>query len=294
VRLDELRARIRTASELHGIASTMRALSQTRLHQARRTQGNLLRYSNEMRRALDRSLALVGADASATLAGGPGGRRALLVLGAEHGFVGALNEKVVEAAIGEAGKGSTVFLAGSRLARVARDRGLASESRLRLATTVTGLERTARALTDLVATGLSRGELASVVVLGPRRHGSTDWEIAREAIFPLAPPVAAAATPRDPPLHYLPPRVLVVRLLGEFLFSRIAGAVAEAFLCEQAARVRAMTATCKNLDDKRAELERAERLARQELITSELLEVVAGAEAIAGDARPLRADGRPE
>ncbi|HZV03208.1 MAG TPA: FoF1 ATP synthase subunit gamma [Planctomycetota bacterium] len=282
MRLDELRARIRTASELDGIVRTLRALSEMRLHQGRRMFGSFLRHANEVSRALSRGLALVPRGTVGSLAGESRGRRALFVLGSEHGFVGGLNERVADAALAAVREDprAIVILAGSRLARTARDRGLASETQLRLATTVSGLERSARSLTDLVAARLARGELAAVAVLGPRRRGEADWEVASDPIFPLPPAVSARVSAKEPPLHYLPARTVVVRLIEEFMFSRMAGAVAEAFLSEQVARVRAMEATRKSLGEKLDELQRAERLARQEVITSDLLEVVSGAEAL--------------
>jgi F-type H+-transporting ATPase subunit gamma len=267
----------------------MRALSRTRLRQAQRAFGNFLLYAHEVERALGRGLSLVPGE-PATRAGSPGAG-AIFVLGTEHGFVGGLNEHVLDRARSELARqpNRAVFFAGSRLARAARERGLAGESQLRLATTVAGFERTARALTDLVATRLLRGELGPVVVIGPRRQGPSGWEVASDRIFPV--PRSDAGPSREPPLHYLPSRVLVAKLLEEFLFSRIAGAVAEAFLSEQLARVHAMDATLHNLDDKLEDLEKEERLKRQEVITSELLEVVAGAEALA--VREAPASGPP-
>lgn len=280
MRLEEVRARIRTASELHGIVSTLRVLSETRLLQAQRAFGNFLRYADEVERAVGRGLSLVGAEPADEGRPEHSGS-ALVVLGAEHGFVGSLDEKIVQAARErlEREPGTAVFLAGSRLARAAREQGMASEARLRLATTVSGFERTARALTDLVASRLARGELGRVVVLGPRRSGPTEWTLASDVVFPV-PGARERSRGRAPPYHYLEARVLVVKLIEEFIFSRLAGAVAEAFLCEQIARVRAMEATRRSLEDKLEDLRRSERVVRQEVITSELLEVTAGAGAL--------------
>jgi F-type H+-transporting ATPase subunit gamma len=277
MRLDELRVRIRTASELDAIVNTMRVLSQTRLLQAERTFGHLRRFSRETEHALERGLALVLGGPGA-LGPGKSGATALLVLGSEHGFVGALDEKIVEAARAEASKdpATTVFLAGSELARTARDRGLASEGQRKLPSSATSFEPMARAFTEAVAERLARGEFWRGVILGPRRRGRADWEIAVEQIFPVTVPASRAPAP----FHFLPPQHLVVKLIEEFVFSKVAAAIAEAFLTEQLARVHSMEATRKSLEDKLEELRRAERVVRQEVITSELLEVVAGAAAL--------------
>jgi F-type H+-transporting ATPase subunit gamma len=284
VRLDELRARIYTAGELREIASTMRVLSETRLRQAQRSVGSAEAYADEVQHALERALALVGDGTQAPADGGaPAPRRAaLVVLGSEHGFVGGLNERVAAAGLSarDAAPGALVLVGGSRFARTAHEHGLDGEAQAPLAATLGAIGRTARALTDLVADGLARGELATVTVVSARRRGATEWQVGSDVVFPVAPP-ARGGPAVSRLLHHLPPRVLVARLVLEHVFARITAAVAEAFACEQAARVRALDATRRSLDGQLDELRQRERVARQEQVTSELLEVVAGAAALA-------------
>lgn len=278
MRLDQLRARIRTAQELGEIVHVLRGLSEARLRQARRTLGSFSRYADEASAALQRGLTLLPApEASPTLA--PGGRAALLVLGSEHGFVGELNERLVGAARAALAErpGATLLLGGTRLIRAAEEGQLASQVQLPLAATVQGCQRAARALSDSVAERLARGELGATLLVFPRRTGSRRWEVAREEVLPVRLDCARGC---PPPAHHLPPGPLLARLVVEHVFARIAGAVAESFLSEQAARLTALDGAERGIDELLSGLRQRERAARQDLITTEILEVSAGATAL--------------
>ena len=73
-------------------------------------------------------------------------------------------------------------------------------------------------------------------------------------------------------------------MIGELLLAQLAHAVTESFANENAARLAAMQAATENVSSKLEELRRSERELRQEEITTELLDVVTGADAIVGDA----------
>ena len=71
-------------------------------------------------------------------------------------------------------------------------------------------------------------------------------------------------------------------LIREYLFANVYRAAAQAIASENAIRLGLMQEAERNIDDRLAELLQAARSERQTAVTSELLDVVAGAEALRG------------
>ena len=90
---------------------------------------------------------------------------------------------------------------------------------------------------------------------------------------------------RGLPMYSMPRDALLAALLRQYFFVTIFRACAESIASENAARLAAMQAAEKSLGERRAELSGRLRSARQDQITAELLDVVAGYEATRTDAR---------
>jgi F-type H+-transporting ATPase subunit gamma len=72
-------------------------------------------------------------------------------------------------------------------------------------------------------------------------------------------------------------------LAREYLFAEITSAVVESLASENGARLLVMEAADNNIGDKLDGLCRSENVLRQESITSELLDLVIGTEAVLGN-----------
>lgn len=136
-------------------------------------------------------------------------------------------------------------------------------------------------VTRSVADHLAAVSEASIVFGRYERGGGFEPEVRR--ILPLDPELLAGSERRAPPLHQLPPAVLLEKLAGEYLFAEITRAVVESLASENGARLRVMESADHNLGEKLEGLQRRERHLRQEATTSELLDLVVGSEAILGD-----------
>ena len=112
------------------------------------------------------------------------------------------------------------------------------------------------------------------------RQGGAE-EIERLLLFPLDLARLAAPPARLPPLHNLAAPALLDKLIGEYVFALLTEAATESLASENAARFRAMDSAHDNVRKKREGLLREARQARQEEITTELLDVVTGAAALA-------------
>ena len=89
------------------------------------------------------------------------------------------------------------------------------------------------------------------------------------------------ARPRErvPPLTTLTPQLLLERLAAEYVYAQLCEAAMHAFEAENEARMMAMASAKSNIGTKLTALLQRERQLRQEEITTEIIELAAGAEA---------------
>ncbi len=101
--------------------------------------------------------------------------------------------------------------------------------------------------------------------------------IERRLLVPLDPVAIMPGKRRLPPLHNLPADILLERLTADYVFALLTEAAVELLASENAARFAAMEAAHDNVSKKLDELREEGRRARQDEITTELLELVTGA-----------------
>jgi len=202
----------------------------------------------------------------------------LIAVCAEHGFVGAFNERLVDRAEAElqASPLSKLAVVGRRGAMLAEERGLPIAVSFPMATHVGGVLGVTRPVADYM-----RATAKARIVYGAYRQGG-NFEIEVKDILPLNPAILIRSRQRSAPLHHLAPETLLRRLASEYLFAEVTRAVMQSLASENAARLRVMEAADRNIGDKVEILTRMERSVRQETITAELLDVITGTEAVLG------------
>ena len=110
-------------------------------------------------------------------------------------------------------------------------------------------------------------------------------QIARRSLLPLDFSRFARPSADQPPLTTLAPRVLLERLAAEYVYAELCEAAMHAFAAENEARMMVMTSARTNIEDKLAALSQQERQLRQQEITTEIIELAAGADALRGGRR---------
>ena len=101
-----------------------------------------------------------------------------------------------------------------------------------------------------------------------------------DALLPLDLASFALKQPRLPPIHNLAPDVLLEKLAADYVFALLTEAAVESLASENAARFAAMGSVHDNVSKKLEELRQDAHQARQTEITTELLDLVTGAEAL--------------
>jgi F-type H+-transporting ATPase subunit gamma len=150
-----------------------------------------------------------------------------------------------------------------------------------MASQVGGIDEVALRIAEQLGKRSAEGGLRRIILVYTRSSGGATWRIVTETLLPLD---VRSFLPRrlDRPtaISHLPPNALLDGLIAELLFAQLAHAATESFASENTARLAAMESATDNVANKLDELGRIERELRQEEITTELLDVVTGAEAI--------------
>lgn len=277
-RLADIQGHIASMSELRNIMSAMRSLAGMRLQEAQHALPSIRRYAESMEAAIGAALLLMARQVPEPKA--KEGRRALILCAAEQGFVAGFNERLAEAAEAALQTSDMLFVLGSRGATLLLERGREAAWTAPMATRLAGAPGAVGALTREFYARIARGEISRVEVMFSRYRKGAQATIERRPLFPLDTASLAAAEPRQAPLHNLEPGALFEKLAAEYVFALLTEAAAESITSENAARFAAMEAACDNVSSKLEQLQQQARQARQEEITTELIDLITGAEAL--------------
>lgn len=276
-RSTDIEAHIVATRQLESVVTAMRGVAAIRTREAQSRLVGVRAYAEVLGEAIGAALA---SNAEAPRPDRVIDRKAahghiLLAFCSARGFVGALNERILEAARRAASAGAprpTLFIIGERGATLAEERGLRADWTLPMASRVDDAPALADRIAEMLYRRIGEGRADRVTLI----HATpADGEIGvvERSLVPLDlarfPPTPGAMLP----LVTLPPETLVERLAQEYVFAELCEAVVLAFAAENEARMRAMIEARNNAQKTLEELEARHRQKRQEEITEEIIEL---------------------
>jgi F-type H+-transporting ATPase subunit gamma len=218
------------------------------------------------------------------------GQKILIVFGSDHGLCGSYNETLashVAKQLGTASEETIVLCVGAQMADALRDQNLPPATTFFPPASVDGIGRLANLLTrhlddirrdhgsDNMCVSLAyftrdgnKGQRPEVIVLLPLDH-----DLVQELqVKPW--------NSRSLPTFSMAPSKLFQALIRSHLFASMFRASAEALVTENAARLALMSQAEQSVDDRLDALISETRSVRQSEITTELLDVIIGFEAL--------------
>jgi F-type H+-transporting ATPase subunit gamma len=148
-----------------------------------------------------------------------------------------------------------------------------------MATRTDTIPRFANRLADALYGCIAIGGIAKVDILFSRSVSGSGIQIDRHSLLPIDFGRFARPVQNQPPLTTLTPELLLENLAAEYVYAQLCEAAMHAFEAENEARMMAMASAKTNIQTKLAGLSQRERQLRQEEITTEIVELAAGAEA---------------
>lgn len=264
-----IEARLESMAELSELVGALRSMAASRAREAQEASLGTKHYAAIVEKAIRELAPLDGASGGAGTA-----PPVLLVVASENGFVGGFNARLIDASLAARRPGERLVVIGRRGQVVAAERDVDPEEVIGMSSRRDGVTPLARRLALRIAGA------ASVRIVSARWQNGANHRIEMRSVLPIDLLPGDPNSRYDAPLHHLPAGELLDGLAQEYLFAEIADALMESLASENAARLRTMDAASRNIDDRLERLGRERRAARQEQTTSDMLDVVTGAEAV--------------
>jgi F-type H+-transporting ATPase subunit gamma len=296
-----LRRRIKTVESTKKITKAMELIAASRIVRASARVAAARPYSEQITEVI-RNLAAGGAGLSHPLLQPRDEVRtvAYIVVTSDRGLCGGYNTSVIRAveramrADQQAGRQSKLYIVGKKGLTYFRFRGAPIEASF-LGVTDQPTYEQAREIAHAVATAFNNAEVDTVEIVYTQFLSAGTQRVVVRRLMPLD--TSALETSSDAgtsQYEFEPgPDAILESLLPRYAESRIFAALLDASASEHAARQRAMKAATDNAEELIKTLKRVMNRARQDAITTEIMEIVSGAEALrnnAGDDEDLLLD----
>lgn len=284
--LERLTRRTETMQSIRGIVRTMKTMSAINTAPYEKAATAIDAWRDTM---LDGLHAFLHRNGPLAQQAPRGIGRVLIVMGSDHGLCGNYNELLAAEAVQHlAVDGATrILCVGAQMEDALRGEHVAPEATLMPPANVEGLNRLAGELVtrlEMIRAEAGPGDIAVTLIYTQRG----EYGLQAPASQPLLPidnelldDLAGRPWPsRSLPMFTLPVPDLLAALIRNFLFATLYRAAAEALVTENAARLARMQQAEQSVEEKLEDLRSETRSVRQSEITTELLDVIVGFEAL--------------
>jgi len=283
--LEDLKKKLKTAGDLLSVVKTMKSLASVNIRQYEQAVQALVGYG----RAVDLAWLALFRGGGLPLAESHG-PAVILVIGSDQGMVGSFNEVAIRKALETeqqiaGGEPVSYWASGERTLYALLDAGRDVALHFGLPGGLATIDVTALHIIEAIDTWRRDQGVIRWYVVSNQPSGKVAYGPAVRKLLPLdrewAGQFEQRSWPaRNIPMLGLPPDTFFERLFGEYLFISLYRALGQSLAGENAARLAAMQSAEKNIEELRESLATSYRQTRQDLITSELLDVVSGFEAL--------------
>jgi F-type H+-transporting ATPase subunit gamma len=286
--LESLSKRIATTRKLRSIVRTMRSLSAVSIRQYDQAVVALRDYNRTVELGLQVVLQSKNPLISETET--HDGLIIAIVFGSDHGLCGRFNRQISQFARRElrrrGGENARYFVVGARASAHLEADGERVEESFLLPGSVEGLAETAHELLLRIDKWRTAENVTRVLVFHNMRTDGARASPHSVQLLPLAGGWLRHLTQRrwhsrTIPTYTMDTEALFSALVRQYLFAGLFRAGAESAASEHSARLAAMQAAEHNIKEHLEEMNAAYRRKRQDSITEELLDIVAGFEALA-------------
>ena len=277
--LAEVTTRLDSITQLRAVVTALRGIAAARAQEGRAKLAGVRAYAEIVSAALADAAGLLREPDVPAARGRPVRRRGIILFCAEHGFAGAFSERVLEAALAISSD-ALLFVVGSRGVIAAEERRIRPALSMPMASHSGAVTITARRVAEALYDRFVTAALDRVDIVLMRSDPGRRPVIEARRLLPLDLGRFRPAETASPPMTYLQPELLMEKLVGEYFFAELVDAAMETFASENAARLETMSAARRNIDEVLEGLTTQQRQLRQEAITEELLDIVAGSPTI--------------
>jgi len=295
LQIEALKKRIETTRDLQSVVKTMKALAAVNIRQYERAARSIEHYTRTTEMALQ--VLLLDPVHPPLARGAPKERVGGVVFGSDQGMCGQLNDQVVAHACAFLdkefplhGSNRRILALGQRVHARLRDRGHRVEASYAMPGSVKGIVPGVQDLLVHIEKWLREDTAQHVVLFHGKQISGASYRAQAVRLLPLDKAWLDRLREKKWPTHCVPMFTmekgpLFSALVRQHLFACLFRAYAQSLASENAARLSAMQGAEKNIEERLEELTARFHKKRQMSITEELLDIVAGWEALKQEKR---------
>jgi F-type H+-transporting ATPase subunit gamma len=272
-RLAEVQARVDTVGELSVVVTAMRGIAAARAREALERLPGIRACADVIAAAIADAMTLIVPVSEEVPPAAPAGKHIVVAIGAEQGFVGTFNHRIMQAAQRAAGPAADYFVIGERGVLVALELGLPVVWSCEMVAHADAVPDVASRIVDELYDRLGDGSVSRVALVHGAPQSVDATQIITTSLLPFDFQRFKPVARPFPPLVTLAARRLQEKLAEEYVYTQICEAIVLAFAGENEARMRAMMAARRNIDDTVRQLSIECQRLRQEQITAEIVEL---------------------
>lgn len=285
--IEGLRRTIHVTRELQSLVKTMKILAGLNIRQYERAARSVAEYNRTVEMGLQIALRDI-----AELPPAVNGRKlGAIVFGSDQGMCGQLNDVIVGhasrmlARLARRRPDQTIVAVGQRAAAQLEERGGPVAATLEVPGSIGGVANTVHELLRLIEEWRSRNGIELVALFNCRLTSGVFYKPRGVRVLPVDAAFIRSLRARHWPSKVIPTYMMDTRrlyhsLIREYLFVVLFRALAESLASENAARLASMQVAERNIEDRLKELTAQFHQSRQAVITSELLDIISGFEAL--------------
>jgi len=290
--LDSLRRKLAVTGDLQEVVKTMKTLAAVSIHQYEKAVESLGYY----RRTIEMGLQIVMRSNQGERAHprpAPRGRLGAVIFGSELGMCGQFNDLLVNYALARCQElqgqkeRRAIMAVGARAVSLLEEAGEQVEFHFDVPGSLSGITPRVQEMLLQIEAWQCPGGVERIVLFHHKPVSGATYHPQTVPLLPMDLEWLESLGQKPWPSKVLPTYTmerppLLSALLGQHLFVSLYQALAESLASENAARLAAMQAAENNIDERLKDLRRQYNQLRQSTITEELLDIVAGFEALTG------------
>lgn len=283
--LKEIRSRIASVSSTMQITSAMKMVSAAKLKKAQDAITAMRPYADKLTELLQNLSANLDGDGGSRYAEIREVKKVLVVsISSNRGLCGAFNSNIVKQSVSlaqesHAGKQVDFVTIGKKANDLLRKRFTIVSNHNEIFDNLT-FENVAQ-IAEALMQRFADGQYDRIDLVYNKFKNAATQTVMVEQFLPIQPSAEQAGTKGD--YIYEPSEVEIVsQLIPKALKTQLYKAIRDSFASEHGARMTAMHKATDNASELRDQLKLTYNKARQAAITNEILEIVGGAEALAG------------
>jgi len=282
--LKELRNRITSIGSTMKITSAMKMVSAAKLKKAQDAIVQMRPYASKLTEILQKASSTLDASENAFGEEREGNKTRLVVISSNRGLCGGFNSSVVKKAklyIEESGEDITIATVGKKAGEAFKYDDRKVDGNIELWDNISFESATAYA--EGLMAGYLAGEYDKVVVVYNAFKNAAVQEPTAEQFLPIAMSGEEVGPVDTTEYIYEPSKEEILEdLIPTSLKTQLFAALLDANASEHGARMTAMHKATDNAKELQGDLKLEYNKARQAAITNEILEIVGGADALAG------------